>query len=675
MSIQLPFPELLPNSNWRMPDKFPSFRDEKWLSLDLETHDPNLRTKGPGFIRGDAKVVGVAIHVEGFSGYYPVRHLQGNNFAPNVVFDWLKDEASHFRGKLFGANLLYDEEGLWSEGVTFHDDVSRCDVQMCEALIDEETAEGYSLEVISNKYLGHGKEEHLLKDASQMHTKGYKDKRAKRPIPFDPKGDLWMLAPEYVGEYAETDVGNPRKIFLDHQSKIFDREHLWKIFDLESSLIPILLKMRIKGVRVDLEAAHNLVTLLSREIENYSGRIKQLVGFYPNLDSGQDVSRAYEVLGARMPELNISSKLKYTSLGNPSFTSEWYSMQQDPLSSLIRKAKKLLTLRDDFVIGDVIKEQVNGRIHCQFTQLRQDDSGTRSGRMASKNPNLQQVPARHDKDLWGKDSKNWADEVRKLFVADQGMHYLKSDVSQQEPRLLVHFAALCNLPGADAAVAAFRRDPRTDYHQLTTNIVNETCGRSYRRAQIKGINLGIVYGMGLKKLCRMLNLSENEGKEILAAYHEALPFVRGLSSKVMSVVESRGFVNTIEMRRRRFNLWEVVPNRDEDIWVKQGLPRDQAEAKWPGRKLRRFGLHKAMNALIQGSAADQTKKMMQILYYQYGKIAHLQVHDELGFSIADAREGFLIKSQMENAIKLEIPVVCDAMYGPSWGEAKMEVAA
>lgn len=688
--IQPCFPELMPESNWRPPDHFPDITKAKWWSLDCESKDPNLTTRGPGFIRKDAFVAGVAIHVEGFSGYYPVRHLQGANLAPNVVFQWLRDQAKYFQGELYGANLLYDLEGLHYEGVDFRDDCKIRDVQIAEPILDEETAVGYSLEVLSKKYLDVGKEEELLREAASRYTKGWKDKRAKRPIPFDPKSDLWMLPPEYVGFYAESDVDRPRRIFAK-QLKILESEELTEILHLESVLIPILLKMRINGVAIDLEKAEFLKKKLTQEIDKYSMEIKRLVSFDPNVDSSQDMFKAYETLGHRYPELEIQRRIRYTKptknypYGQASFTADWYNSQSDPLSHVVLRKKKLMTLRDDFVVGDILKEHVNGRIHAQFHPLRQDSQGTRSGRFSSTNPNLQQVPARHDGcesdcpndckvHLWTKADPVWSDEVRKLFIPDPHKRWLKGDFSQQEPRLTVHYAFISNLPGSELAVEAFRANPRTDYHAMTTKIVNEKSGKNYKRKQIKGINLGLVYGMGLEKLCRQLGISIPEGQEILSAYHLALPFVKGISTKAMSVAQERGFIRTILNRRRRFDLWEPIPdNKEERLFKFNPLTREQAELHWPGRRLQRAGIHKALNSLIQGSAADQTKEAMRILYYVYGIVPQIQVHDELDGSVSGVEEARIYKQVMQDCVKLVIPVICDAVLGDSWGSAKEPV--
>ena len=673
---------MAPKSSWKPPNSFPEIGGAKWWSLDVESYDPHLQAKGPGFIRGDAFVCGVAIHVDGFSGYYPVRHAQGQNLAPNAVFDWLRDQAKHFRGELYGANLLYDEEGLWHEDVRFHDDVVRRDVQVAEPLLDEETAEGYSLEVLSRKYLGIGKDELLLRDAAQAYVKGYRDKSCKHPLSFDPKKDLWMLPPEYVGAYAEADVDRPRRIY-EKQAAIIGEENLWRIFDLESSLIPILLRMRINGIAVDLEHAEKLRDLLTQEIDKYSLRISRLVGFDPNVDSGDDMRKAYEALNFRMPELNIAANLRYTAIGNPSFVAEWYAAQEDPLSRMVLKKKKLMTLRDDFVVGDVLREQVNGRIHAQFHQLRGDDHGTRNGRFSSTNPNLQQVPARHDEDLWGKDSPNWAEEVRKLFVPDlvnpggttkNRKKFLKADYSQQELRLLVHFAAKCGLRGVEKIVQEYRKNPKTDYHSVVQELVKATSGKFYKRRYIKDANFGLVYGMGFQKLCSKLNLTAAEASEFLKAYHGAIPFAKAISAKATGIAQERGYTLTLLGRRCRYNLWEpVAESREERGFKYQGLRRDLAEQRWPGRRLQRSGTHKALNKIIQPSAADQTKQAMHDLYYIHRLVPSLQVHDELTASVADVEEARTYKRTMETCVTLEIPVVCDAKLGDSWGSAKEEV--
>lgn len=669
MGVQLPFPELLPESDWRLPEEFPDLRGRgcKWIGVDTETCDPHLKEKGPGFLRGDAFVAGYSICADGFNAYYPVRHAEGPNLAPNVVADWLTEQLEGEEPKIF-CNAQYDLESLWSDGIR---DIRGkvLDVQIAEPLIDEETSEGYSLEALSKKYLGSGKEEELLELAASLYSHGGK-RKGRGNLPLHPKRDLWLLPPRYVGPYAMADSLKTVEVFK-RQEKVIDAEGLRGIFELETELVPIVWQMRLKGIRVDLEAAERTARELTDSIDKFSMTIRGLVGFDPNIDSGQDLVKAYEEYNRK--HIN-KVEIRYTNLGNPSFNKEWLEGQDDELSEAISKKRKLMTLRDDFVRGDIIGEQVDGRIHCRWSQLRQDDRGTRSGRFASSQPNLQQVPARWDEEFWGDGVPNWAERTRKLFVPDLGKLFYRGDLAGQEPRLLVHFAGLCSLPGAAEAVETFRKNPLTDYHAFATEVCNRHSNRNFKRKQIKGINLGVAYGMGVKKLCRMLKVSENVGKEILAEYHVALPFVRGLTNKVTTAAQERGFIRTILGRKRRFNTWEPVPERREEIGtVRRGLPLDQAEKAWPGRRLQRFGTHKACNSLIQGSAGDQTKKAMIDLYREHKIVPQLQVHDEICGSVVDTAEGRIYKHAMEHAVELLIPVVCDGKVGPNWGDAKQEV--
>jgi DNA polymerase-1 len=431
--------------------------------------------------------------------------------------------------------------------------------------------------------------------------------------------------------------------------------------------------MRIDGVRVDTEKARALVKVLSSEIDKYSAQIKKLVGFEPNVDSGPDLAKAYNALHFARPELNIAGRLKLTTLGNPSFTSAWYSEQNDPLSRAIHKKKKLMTLMQDFVIGDILGEQISGRLHPQFHQLRDNDRGTRTGRMSSTNPNGQQVPARHNEDLWGPESPNWAELVRGLFVANHGEIWSKNDFSQQEFRILIHFAAKAKLPGAEVAVEAFRRNPKTDFHQFATDLINRISGRSFKRNRVKSINLGISYSMGVFKLAKQLGVSMDEAKEILTDYDRGMPFVKALSKKCMGVAADRGFILSLFNRRQRFSLWEPVPtdNDERQFFKGKGLPLEQAQAAWPNRRLQRAGIHKALNKLCQSAASSQTKAAMRDLYYDHGRTTlSLAVHDELSGSVPDRSQARLVKQVMENCVRLMIPVVCDSTVGPSWGEAK-----
>lgn len=656
MSVQLPFPELLPESSWELQTDFPDFRGKgcKWIGLDTETCDPRLTERGPGFIREDAFVAGYSIYTEGFHRYYPVRHAEGSNIAPNIVAEYLREQLGGEEPKIF-ANAPYDLEACWSEGIR---DIRGkiYDIQVAEPLIDEERF-SYGLEELSTKYLGEGKEEELLKQVAELYSHGGK-RKGRGNIPFHPKRDLWLLNPKYVAPYALADSLKTVKIF-EKQSEIIDKEGLRNIFELETSLVPVILRMRMQGIAVDLEAAEKLKAELTISIDAARMQIRKLVGFEVNVDSGPQMLKAYDQLNRNRLQ---KVEYKYLASGSTSFDKEWLAAQSDPLSEQILIQRHLMTLRDDFVVGDIINEAINGRVNSQWNQLRGSDRGTRTGRFSSTNPNLQQVPKR---------DKIWGPKIRSLFVADRGKIFFKGDMAQQEPRLLLHFAFLCGLAGAAGAVETFRKDPFTDYHKYTLDICNANSSRHFIRDEVKAVTLGVMYTMGLDKLCRQLGVSRESGKAILESFHGALPFVKGLSSKAMSVAQDRGVIRTLLGRISHFNLWEPMPESKEEFGKRhRGIPLTEAEAKWPGKRLQRWGTHKALNRLIQGSAADQVKKAMAVLYYQFGLVPQLQVHDELGASVVDREEAMVYKNAMEQAVILQLPVVCEGAIGPSWGEAK-----
>lgn len=646
---------MLPESPWTPPTELPDLRGRspKYFSIDIESRDPNLKEKGPGFVRGDAYVVGVAIKCDQYKQYFPVRHAQGDNLAPNVFFPWLEEQLGGDEPKI-GANLLYDLEGLWYSGVR---DVrgKLLDVQVAEPLLDEDSQEGYSLDVLARKWLNKTKNEELLRKVARMYSTAFKGKKA---VPMDPKSGLWTLPPQYVGPYAEEDVELPVQI-LEEQLREMTSQSLMGIFELESKLTRVLLHMRLKGSPVDLEKAHALVKYLKQREDEASMELIKLAGFDLNVNSADDLAHVYR---------RNRVEFKRTKTGRPSFPAEWLEAQNDPFSLLVRRKRKLLNLRNNFVQGDIIDSAVRGRVHAQWHQLREDEAGTRSGRLSSTHPNLTQVPAR---------DKEFAPLVRGLFVAEDGMQYYKGDYSQQEPRLFIHYAYKMRLPGAAEAVATFKRNPKTDYHQFTTETVNRVSGKNFARGSIKGINLGIMYVMGAKKMAVKLGISLEDCLEILNDYHGALPFVKPLITRASNAAMTNGKIRTILGRLSRFDLWEPVrsPGKDPEEQRQRPLPLDEAKRAWPNVRLQRAHTHKAVNRLIQGSAADQTKEATNILFYEHGKVPHLLVHDELTGSVADDDEARLWKNVQEEAVLLELPVVCEAKLGPSWGETKREVLA
>ena len=258
--------------------------------------------------------------------------------------------------------------------------------------------------------------------------------------------------------------------------------------------------------------------------------------------------------------------------------------------------------------------------------------------------------------------------IRSLFLPEEGEQWAAIDFSQQEPRILVHYAHIYGrnrgvpLDGAADFVKAYNEDPSTDFHTMVAEMAN------IPRKQAKTINLGMMYGMGVNKLSEQLDVSLEEAKGLVKQYHERVPFVKGLTRGVMNRLNeksSAGALRSLAGRKARFELWEP-----DTFAMNKALPYKEAvDAYGPTTRLKRAFTYKAMNRLIQASAADMTKQAMVNLY-KAGHLPMVQIHDEIAMSVKTVDEAQEIARIMETAIPLEVPSKCDIEIGPSWGEAK-----
>jgi DNA polymerase I-like protein with 3'-5' exonuclease and polymerase domains len=247
--------------------------------------------------------------------------------------------------------------------------------------------------------------------------------------------------------------------------------------------------------------------------------------------------------------------------------------------------------------------------------------------------------------------------IRSIFVPEQGEEWCCFDYSQQEPRITVHYAHRLKMTGADQAVKSYL-EGNADFHQIVADMAN------IPRKQAKNINLGLTYGMGVKKLINELGVSEEEGNELLSQYHTKVPFIKGLMDYCTKLASDRGYIKTLGGRKSRFDLWEPSGTYNEV----SALPIEKALEKY-GADLKRAYTYKALNRLIQGSAADMTKLAMLEVRKQ-GIVPLLQVHDELDFSLGSEEEKQTVKEAMINCVNLSVPMEVDMEIGASWGEIK-----
>lgn len=248
--------------------------------------------------------------------------------------------------------------------------------------------------------------------------------------------------------------------------------------------------------------------------------------------------------------------------------------------------------------------------------------------------------------------------LRDVFEPEEGEEWVIEDYSQQEPRLQVHFATLLECTGWEKAYRYYHDNPKPDYHQMVAEMTE------IPRPDAKVINLSLAYGMQLNSLAERLGLSRDAAKALLEQYHSEVPFVNSLTKTCKNKASMYGFIRLIDGARSRFDLW-----RPNDQWYGPAYDFENAKKRWPSERLSRADTRDAMNRLIQGSAARQTKRAMKNLYDE-GYLAMLQMHDDLNFSLSDRGDAFKIKQIMIEAIPLKVPMQVDIEIGPSWGAAK-----
>jgi len=621
-----------PKSEWVPPHDLPDLTEAKRIAVDVETKDPNIKSNGPGWATGDGEVVGYAIATDTWSGYIPIRHNGGGNLDEKIVNRWLKKVFECPADKIMH-NAQYDAG--WIRRMGFDLKGKMFDTMLIGSLLDENRF-SYSLNALAFDYLDKTKSEKLLNEAAQA-------------FGLDPKSEMYKMPAMFVGPYAEADAEITLELFNYFQSKIIS-EGVSDIVDLETRLLPCLIDMTWRGVRVDLDKAERLRDELLKREKGVLQSIKKLTGMNVEIWAAQSIAKAFEKLELSYPR---------TEKDAPSFTKSYLSDHEHELPKLIVEARNLNKTSGTF-INTILKHcRSDGRIHSHINQIRSDDGGTVSGRISMNNPNLQQIPAR-DPEL--------GPMIRGLFLPEEGDQWAAIDFSQQEPRILVHYAHVFGqnrnspLRGAEEFVDMYNSDPKTDFHTMVAEMAQ------IPRKQAKTINLGMMYGMGVNKLADQLGIEADEARDIIKQYHSRVPFVKGLMNGVMNRLnekDSKGELRSLLGRKCRFPLWEP-----DGFAMNKALPFEDAVKTYGDTvRLKRAYTYKALNRLIQASAADMTKKAMVDLY-ESGHLPLIQIHDEIAMSVKTVADAKNIAKIMENALPLSVPNLCDVEIGPSWGSAR-----
>jgi DNA polymerase I-like protein with 3'-5' exonuclease and polymerase domains len=609
---------------WICPESFPDLKGYKYIAIDLETRDPDLKIRGSGAIIGNGEIVGIAVAVDGWSGYYPIAHQGGGNLEKDKVMDWIKDVCSTDSVKLFH-NAMYDVCWLRAAGVKINGHI--VDTMVMSSLIDENRL-SYTLNSISYEFLGEVKDEKALIEAAQSWG-------------IDPKSEMYKLPAMYVGNYAEKDAQLTLELFKV-LSREMQKQSLQNIFDLETQLFPCLTDMKFKGVRVDIEKAKLLKQQLTNQEQEILLKVKRETGIEPQIWAARSIATVFDKLGLHYERTDKSHA--------PSFTKNFLQEHKHPIVQMIAKAREINKAHTTF-IDTILKFTHKGRIHADINPIRSDQGGTVTGRFSYANPNLQQIPARN---------KELGPMIRSLFLPEVDHKWGCFDYSQQEPRLVVHYAAttepICFDESVTKIVDEFKNDS-VDFHKTVAIMAGIS------REQAKTINLGLFYGMGKAKLQAELGLNTKaEAEKLFNQYHDNVPFVKELMNKTSQFAQTSGSIGTLLGRRCRFNKWEPAT-----FGMHTAMSFEEAERTYGRGRIRRAMTYKALNKLIQGSAADMTKKAMLDLYNE-GIIPHIQIHDELDISVIDDNHAKKIVEIMENAVTLAIPNKVDYESGETWGD-------
>jgi DNA polymerase-1 len=611
---------------------FPNL-NEQVLGVDTETWDPGLIDFGPGWAQNWGHLVGVSLAtLDGKTFYFPLKHEveSETNLPWAATVKYLTDVLSRTPVKV-GANVMYDIGWLMHAGI----DTSGIwyDVQFAEALLNP-TARSYSLETLGQKYLKAGKQSDDLYKWAAEHYRG-------APTPKDQGGNIHRCPARLVGPYACKDASMAVEI-LQLQQLALEQLGLEELFVMECKLAPFLVKMRMRGMCIDELAAQEAADQLRVSEEIQRDRLCELAGRSINVNASADIALLFDKLGLSYPR---------TAKGNPSFTAPWLNEQHTPVASLINNIRKVSKARTTFIENAILDKRNNGKIYPSLHPLRSDEGGTVTGRFSCSKPNGQQIPSRDDV---------LAPIIRSIFIPERGYtHWCKMDFSQIEYRMFAHFS------GSEELISAYQ-DEDADFHEIVGNFL----GGEVPRRFVKNLNFAKLYGAQYKKLSAMLSAIDStlDVRAFIKTYETKFPVASRLMDSISQDALMYGEIRTLLNRRTTFNLFIRVGEKEG------ALPYAAAAAKWGMHNIERAGTYKALNYLLQGSAADYMKKGLLDAYEAgiFDRIGypHILVHDEVALSYHnDLLPDFIeLKQIMENAIPLKVPMILDTEFGPNWAE-------
>ena len=639
------------------------------VAVDIETYDPNLKTKGLGAIRNDGFICGIAVATGKDTSYFPLHHSDTELTMGKKLKIWKVLNEKIFQNekitKVFH-NAMYDV--CWIRAVTGSMIKGRIVDTMIAASVIDENRFRYSLDALSKDYIGDSKYKYDLQKKTLEWSGG---------MVKDPMSNMHKLPSSIVKDYAKQDVDLTFRLWNLFNKKLDEvlytkedgeQKTCRKIFELETKLFPCLVDMKFKGVKIDVQKAKKFGEHLKKRRDQIVTAIRKRTTKKVDIWAAASIKILLDHLDIKDYKVTPKSKM-------PQLPKDYLKTHSNKCLRMIAKAREYDKAANTFVDG-LLDYVHNDRIHADINQIRSDQGGTVTGRFSMSNPNLQQIPARG---FMGK-------KMREMFLPEEGHDWTSLDYSQQEPRIVVHYAIKLGLPGTDELHKEFDKED-ADFHQIVADMAKIS------RTQAKTINLGLFYGMGKLKLQKELGLDRVNARKLFDEYHNKVPFVRQLSQDLIQFAKDNRLLFTLHDRFCRFNKWETTDrewnpetNRFNEVPLyteqeaRQAFKAEILE-KYKENKVDKDYMdhfekyytpaftYKALNRLIQGSAADMTKKAMVDLY-ERGIVPHIQIHDELCLSVKSEEDIQTVKEVMESTIILEIKNKVNYKKGKNWGIIK-----
>lgn len=649
------------------------------IALDIETYDPNLHELGDGSIRKDGRILCCGAHGDGISKVFDFDNPNDIQELRDILKDPSIDKIYH-NGIGYDLPWLYCGYDMVIKGVQ-HDTMTRA------ALIDEyqslglddccrklglrgknkdETIEAWyekwqaQMKLAAKSFKKYGISDNneviIAKENNDFETWKLSPTEVEALITQSYKKDVWANAlviwadpvgREMMKKYNLQDCVATFNLFKAQEKLI---EPLHNVYEMECKLVPILLDMKKRGIRVDEKRMAELAAKVQEKADEQERKLIDMFGV-----TGEMISSGKK-LGARLNEMGIHSPIK-TATGAESWAEGALVRIHHPVIPMIQEYKNYDSILNKYLRGSLSRTVINGRIHCTFLPMLRDKEsgmgggGTVTGRFSCKAPNLQQIPARNKGH-----GQDFSQDMRSLFLPEEGKMIAALDYSQIEAVLLGHYAQ-----GQQAAWFREQLKAGADLH----NIVMGMTGITYRPV-VKTFNYGCIYGMGWKTAMEknytlFEKLAAEEGldietftKDIYYNYHKKFPVIKDTMEWCQNIAKAQGYIDTMGGRRQH----------------KPKPAYDPATGK-----INDF-IYKMLNKLIQGTAADILKTAL-INAYEAGIYdvldLHLLVHDEQVVSTPFTKEGCEATVELQQTManvykdKLLVPIKAECELGPNWG--------